>query len=231
VRLVAGALGAVADAAAGARLLGDRDAAARWVGTGEELVAAGHAAQDAFPARLGPVGVEGRAWAARLEAEAARLRGEDDPATWRSVVAAFGYGHVPETARARLRLAAALLAVDERDAAAVELQAAHAAAVGLGAAPLREAVVALARRARLETGLPGARPVDRDAVLTPREQEVLGLLAQGRTNRQIGAALYISEKTASVHVSNILAKLGAGGRTEAVALAAERGLLPLASGG
>jgi DNA-binding NarL/FixJ family response regulator len=63
------------------------------------------------------------------------------------------------------------------------------------------------------------------AVLTPRETEVLGLLAQGRTNRQIGAELYISEKTASVHVSNIIAKLAANGRTEAVAIAAQRGLL------
>jgi DNA-binding NarL/FixJ family response regulator len=62
-------------------------------------------------------------------------------------------------------------------------------------------------------------------VLTPREAEVLGLLAQGRTNRQIGSALYISEKTASVHVSNLVAKLGASGRTEAVAIAAQRGLL------
>jgi len=53
-----------------------------------------------------------------------------------------------------------------------------------------------------------------------------GLLAQGRTNKQIGAELYISEKTASVHVSNILAKLEASGRTEAVAIAAQRGLLP-----
>jgi DNA-binding NarL/FixJ family response regulator len=54
---------------------------------------------------------------------------------------------------------------------------------------------------------------------------VLALMAQGRTNRQIGAELFISEKTASVHVSNILAKLGASGRTEAVAIAAARGLL------
>ena len=69
------------------------------------------------------------------------------------------------------------------------------------------------------------RSVDVSAVMTPREAEVLRLLAQGRTNRQIGAELYISEKTASVHVSNILGKLGATGRTEAVAIAAQRGLL------
>ena len=99
----------------------------------------------------------------------------------------------------------------------------------MGAAPLRAALVALARRGRLPLDLPGAgRVADPGAVFTPRETEVLSLLAQGRTNRQIGAELYISEKTASVHVSNILAKLGAGSRTEAVALAASRGLLPTA---
>jgi DNA-binding NarL/FixJ family response regulator len=99
-------------------------------------------------------------------------------------------------------------------------------AVRLGAAPLRTAVEALVRRGRLDVALPGAaRSSDVAAVLTPREAEVLGLLAQGRTNRQIGAELYISEKTASVHVSNIIAKLGASGRTEAVAIAAARGLL------
>ena len=94
----------------------------------------------------------------------------------------------------------------------------------LGAAPLRTAVEALARRGRLDVDLPacGAGPTP-SAVFTPREAEVLALLAQGRTNRQVGAELYISEKTASVHVSNILAKLGANGRTEAVAIAAQRG--------
>ena len=96
----------------------------------------------------------------------------------------------------------------------------------LGAVPLRSAVEALVRRARLDVAIPGRHPLDATTVLTPREAEVLGLLARGRTNRQVGAELYISEKTASVHVSNILAKLGASGRTEAVAIAAQRGLLP-----
>jgi DNA-binding NarL/FixJ family response regulator len=99
-------------------------------------------------------------------------------------------------------------------------------AVRLGAAPLRSAVEALVRRGRLDAGIAGTRTPEISAVLTPREAEVLGLLAQGRTNRQIGSALYISEKTASVHVSNLVAKLGASGRTEAVAIAAARGLLP-----
>ncbi|WP_104435039.1 response regulator transcription factor [Kineococcus xinjiangensis] len=62
--------------------------------------------------------------------------------------------------------------------------------------------------------------------LTAREQEVLALIASGRSNREIAQVLYISAKTVSVHVSNILAKLQAGSRTEAVSLARRRGLLP-----
>jgi DNA-binding NarL/FixJ family response regulator len=123
----------------------------------------------------------------------------------------------------RFRLAEALLAVDDRLAAGEELRRAHEVAVQLGAVPLRTAVEALARRGRLD--LPGVRTTEPGAVLTPREAEVLALLARGCTNRQVGAALFISEKTASVHVSNILAKLGVSGRTEAVAVAAARGLL------
>ena len=63
------------------------------------------------------------------------------------------------------------------------------------------------------------------AVLTPREAEILALVAEGRTNGEIGKQLFISTKTVSVHVSNILAKLGASGRTEAAAIARRRGLL------
>jgi DNA-binding NarL/FixJ family response regulator len=65
----------------------------------------------------------------------------------------------------------------------------------------------------------------RDEALTARELEVLALVAQGRSNREIAGQLYISAKTVSVHVSNMLAKLGAGGRTEAVAVARRRGYL------
>ncbi|MGZ4625920.1 MAG: response regulator transcription factor, partial [Kineosporiaceae bacterium] len=100
-------------------------------------------------------------------------------------------------------------------------------AVALQARSLREAVDALARRARLDLGGGPAT----SSVLTPREQEVMRLVAQGLTNRQIGRRLFISEKTASVHVSNVLAKLGAAGRTEAVAIVHRRGLLADVDGG
>ena len=74
----------------------------------------------------------------------------------------------------------------------------------------------------------GATPQRQEAgpaALTPREHEILTLVAQGRSNGEIARQLYISAKTVSVHVSNILAKLGASGRTEAAALARRRGLL------
>jgi DNA-binding NarL/FixJ family response regulator len=91
----------------------------------------------------------------------------------------------------------------------------------MGATPLREAVEALARRARV--ALAGVEP--ETEFLTPREHAVLELVATGLTNRQVGERLYISEKTASVHLSRVMAKLGASSRTEAVSLAYERGLL------
>jgi DNA-binding CsgD family transcriptional regulator len=224
LRLAASALSGVADAAAAARTAGDAAAVAAWTAEGEELAGLARAAADAHHSAIGPLGIEARAWTTRLEAELARVRGDAAPGLWRSAVDQFGYGNVYEQARSRFRLAGALLSGGDRAGAARELQAAHEVAVRLRAEPLRTAVEALARRGRLAfAGLP--RSVEAGAVLTPRETEVLALLAQGRTNRQIGAELYISEKTASVHVSNILAKLAAGGRTEAVAIAAARGLL------
>ena len=84
----------------------------------------------------------------------------------------------------------------------------------------------LARRARLDLGTASeavASPADRYG-LTARELDVVALVAEGRTNRQIADALFISAKTASVHVSNILAKLGVSSRGEAAALARRAGL-------
>jgi DNA-binding CsgD family transcriptional regulator len=226
IRIVATAVGAAADAAAAARLVTDEATAGRWVAAGKALAALAEdavAASTAAGARLGP---EARAWQARSLAELARLGGEAAPERWQSTAEAFAaLGHVYEVARSRWRWAEALLAADRREEAATQLRQAHEVAVALGATPLRTAAEALARRGRLDVDAPGARSAQLSAVLTPREAEVLALMAQGRTNRQIGAALYISEKTASVHVSNILGKLAASGRTEAVAIAAERGLL------
>ena len=93
-------------------------------------------------------------------------------------------------------------------------RATRAVAERLGARPLRDAVDALGRRHRLDVGAGVAA-----GVLTPREQEVMRLVADGLTNRAIGARLFISEKTASVHVSNVLAKWGLRSRLEMAAVA------------
>ncbi|MGW1274569.1 helix-turn-helix domain-containing protein, partial [Streptomyces sp. NPDC002491] len=122
----------------------------------------------------------------------------------------------------------ALLAAGRREEAAVEAGGARETAVRLAAGPLRERADALIRRGGLAEGPAGAG--DRPTSLTAREQEVLRLLGLGRSNRQIGEELFISGKTASVHVSNILAKLGAASRTEAVAIAYREGLLQPRSG-
>ncbi|WP_439653572.1 helix-turn-helix domain-containing protein [Quadrisphaera setariae] len=96
----------------------------------------------------------------------------------------------------------------------------------MAAAPLATAVRDLARRARLRLGPGPDGRVVVDSPLTDREAEVLALVAQGLTNRRAGERLFISEKTVSVHLSNAMAKLGASGRAEAVAVATRRGLLP-----
>ncbi|MEV1065633.1 AAA family ATPase [Streptomyces sp. NPDC050263] len=223
VRLTALTLAAVADAAAGAQLTGDEPAARRWSAVATELLEPARAV-----ARRGQTGVpqgpEGRAWLARAEAEWAWATTGPDPAAWEATVAAFDFGDVYELARCRLRYAQALLAADRRGEAAAEARAARETAVRLGAAPLLERADALIRRGRLAPQ-PSSTAGDRSVTLTAREQDVLRLLALGRSNRQIGEELFISGKTASVHVSNILAKLGAASRTEAVAIAHRERLL------
>ncbi|WP_328435597.1 ATP-binding protein [Streptomyces sp. NBC_00425] len=222
VRLTALALPAVADAAAEARHAGDEATARRWAAVAAELLEPARAV--ALRGGTGvPQGPEGRAWLARAEAECAWAATGPDTALWERAVAAFGQGDVYELARCRLRYAQALLTDGRREEAAVEAGAARETAVRLGAGPLRERADALIRRGRLADGPAGAR--DRPASLTAREQEVLRLLGLGRSNRQIGEELFISGKTASVHVSNILAKLGAASRTEAVAIAYRERLL------
>ncbi|NGO43157.1 helix-turn-helix transcriptional regulator [Streptomyces ureilyticus] len=221
VRLAALALSAVADAAVELRLTGDEAAALRWTDTATELVelARATATKGEDGERQGP---EGLAWLARAEAEWARATSGPDVEAWEKAVAAFGYGDVYERARCQLRIAEALLAADRREEAAEQARATRDTADRLGAVPLRDSVDALIRRGRLAETPPTAAGAP---ALTARENDVLRLLAHGRTNRQIGEELFITGKTASVHVSNILAKLGAASRTEAVALAYREGLI------
>ncbi len=171
--------------------------------------------------RGGRLGPEGRAWLARARAEHGRLVGDDDPARWAEVIEEFGYGYRYEIARARWRMAGALAAAGDHAAAQSQALSALAEAVEMGARPLADALRELGRRARLD--LPGSHPVM--AVLTEREEAVLALVAKGLTNRQVGERLFISSKTVSVHMSNVLSKLGVSGRAEAVAVAHRRGLL------
>ncbi|WP_328883821.1 helix-turn-helix transcriptional regulator [Streptomyces sp. NBC_00299] len=219
VRLAALALSAVGDRAAELRLTGDETGLRRWADTATELVelARGTAARGGD---VRPQGPEGMAWLARAEAEWARAVSGPDAGAWAKAVAAFDYGDEYERARCRVRHAEALLAADEREAAATEARAARETATRLGATLLLERADALIRRGRLADA-----SADRSSLLTAREQDVLRLLALGRSNRQIGEELYITGKTASVHVSNILAKLGAASRTEAVAIAYREGLI------
>ncbi|MEU5041915.1 helix-turn-helix transcriptional regulator [Streptomyces griseorubiginosus] len=217
VRLAALALSAVADRAADLRLKGDREGARRWAGTASELVESARA----LAVHGGvPQGPEGQAWLARAEAEWKRAVSGPDPEAWAKAVASFDFGDVYEPARCRLRYAEALLAADRRAEAAAEALAAREVFARLGAKVLLERVDELIRRGRLAEA-----PAAGASLLTAREQDVLRLLARGRSNRQIGEELFITGKTASVHVSNILAKLGAASRTEAVAVAYRQGLI------
>jgi DNA-binding CsgD family transcriptional regulator len=167
------------------------------------------------------VNVRGRH--AKAEAEWTRLQGRSDPGRWQAAAEAFSFGHVYAVARCQWRLAEALAGAGDREQASAAARAAHATATRLGAVPLQAALQALARRSRLDLGvdLPAQRAL---AGLTPRELEVLRLLVAGRSNRQIAEHLFISGKTASVHVTNLLAKLGVHSRLEAAAMARRLGL-------
>jgi DNA-binding CsgD family transcriptional regulator len=170
---------------------------------------------------------------AQCRAEHSRLHGHPNPTGWAATAAEWeALGQPYPAACAHWREAEALLATRASKARTEQvLGAAYAVAVRLGATPLRRELELLAQRgrARLE---PPARPVVEPEApsaaaslgLTTREAEVLALLAEGRTNRQIGETLFITPKTASVHVSRILAKLGVAGRGEAAAVAHRLGL-------
>jgi DNA-binding CsgD family transcriptional regulator/tetratricopeptide (TPR) repeat protein len=210
-----------------------RSGATDWPGLSkraEELTAVSTATLEASRRRNVVTGPEGLAWAARVDAERVRLAwltGDGAPsedelvAVWQRAVAAFErYGQVFEVARSQTRLAAVLRAVGQGELARPLVQQARATALQLGAEPLLSELRTTGASASRATGVSR-----RDEALTPREHEILTLVAEGRTNADIARQLFISSKTVSVHVSNILAKLGATGRTEAAALARRRGLL------
>ena len=167
--------------------------------------------------RPGPVE---QAHAAVFDAEASRAAGCLDRAAWDAAAAAWeSLGQPYPLAYALLRAAAAAAAAGDRDAAASRLQRAADLAGQLRARPLLAQISRLARRAHVE--IAGTSPAG-PAVpfgLTGRELEVLRLVAAGLGNREIAAELFISPKTASVHVSNILGKLGVASRGEAAATA------------
>jgi DNA-binding CsgD family transcriptional regulator len=175
------------------------------------------------------------AWAGDLAMTRAELdRAEGDASSrvrrWRAAAEALG-DRPYRCAYAHWRLAEALLARrDGREMAAAEIEAALALAEPLVARPLLAELRGLARRARMAvTSKPDGLVVtpekeERPFGLTSRELEVLVLLADGMSNQEIADELFISPKTASVHVSNIYGKLGVESRVAAATTAHALGL-------
>ena len=209
---------------------------AELVGVGERLLEDARAVARRREELDRADGPEGAAWALRLQAEHLRLRwraGTAPPAleelvdAWQAAYDAFDrLGHRFERARTAARLASVLVHAGPERAprARALLDEAREEAERLGALPLMAEIGALGGR----TAPPDDGPASRGRVevgLTPREREVLTLVAAGRSNGEIGRQLFIATKTVSVHVSNILGKLGVGSRTEAAAVARDRGLL------
>jgi DNA-binding CsgD family transcriptional regulator/tetratricopeptide (TPR) repeat protein len=176
------------------------------------------------------------ALAALCAAEWTRLDGESDPSAWAAAHDACTVAEQFHLAAyvAYRQAEAELETARDRAAATPLLRSGHEAAAAMGAVPLAQAAAALAARAGVDLGPDGADLDDLASTatrtrrrrrpqaplgLTPREQQVLVLVAEGRTNREIGDALFISEGTAGIHVSSILGKLGASHRTEAAAIA------------
>ena len=232
-RLLAAGMRACADLAGQARARRDQYAAADAADNADGL-AAWVERMGRVPFTDHPVVATIAAERATWDAERTRVAGPGDPGAWDGAAKAWQDLSCPHRAGyAWWRQAEALLdAGQPAAAAAAALRAAAAAADGH--APLLAQIRTLAERARIPLHPaaagepeppPPAQPLTRYG-LTDRELTVLLLLAAGRTNPQIGAELYISASTASVHVSNILRKLGVSGRVQAAAIAERAGLLP-----
>jgi DNA-binding CsgD family transcriptional regulator len=169
------------------------------------------------------------AWKAVGNGELARARGKSDPAVWTKAGREWEAMTRPYLhAYCLWRATEAYIEAGDREAACASARGGLEIARRLGARWLEDELVALAQRARLELGEAAGELSRPDSNgdsgedpfgLTARERQVLALVAEGATNRQIGAALFMAEKTASVHVSRILSKLGVRSRTQAAAVA------------
>ena len=174
-----------------------------------------------------------RASRAAAAAECSRISQAGDAALWADATLQWdACGNRYQAAYARWRQAEALLGSGgDRDQVKTLVGDAYAVADDLGARPLLEQLQALARRARIDLddqppSEAALNPALERLELTPRELEVLALLASGLTNPEIGAELFISDKTASVHVSRILSKLSVPNRAAAAAIAQRLGVAP-----
>jgi DNA-binding CsgD family transcriptional regulator len=215
-----------ADAAQRSRDLGDDEAEREAIARAEGFVLRNEGcATEARPVEAARL--------ATAQSHLARARGAGDPALDAAAAAAWRAVERPYPAAiAELQRAETLAAAGDREAAGAQLADVLAAAAALGAPWLRGEAEGLAGRARLTLAAsavaepaPDAEAAGADPFgLTPRERQVLALVADGATNREIGAQLYMAEKTASVHVSRILAKLDVRSRTEAAAVAHRFGL-------
>jgi DNA-binding CsgD family transcriptional regulator len=164
------------------------------------------------------------------QAETLGLLGADDADAWKKAAKAWeALGRPHRAAYALWRQAEALLVGREHRAASDALSRGHRLATGF--VPLLREMEALGRRARLDLHeQPVARVTQQrtpEPALTERELDVLRLLLEGKTNADIGAALYMSPKTASVHVTHIMQKLNATNRVQAAARAQRLGLVDL----
>ena len=223
VQLCAKGLRAQAELAALARARRDADAVRDHLSRARTLLATARDAE----AEAAAVTPNAAGWRALAEAEHQRARGVARPELWSDAADTWEQlQRPPLAAYCRWRQAEALVAAGpSRAEASGPLRQAHAVAARIGAKPLAEQLELLAQRARLElaspdTGSPdGTQGLQETLGLTPREGEVLTLLARGYTNREIAATLVISVRTAGVHVSHILRKLGAPNRLEAAAIA------------
>ena len=169
------------------------------------------------------------AYLAQARAERARLAGRNGAESWAGAGDRWlALGRPYPAAWCRLREAEAHLAArGERQRAQQALHEAAATATALAAGPLRRAVLDVARRARLRLADGVERRSSDDHDLSSRELEVLALVAEGCTDRQIAETLFISVRTVGAHVSHILTKLGVPNRAAAGAASRRVGFVPV----